>query len=130
MTLELIPMRENLTLAKGFIMHKMYHHGYVYARKPKHTPIENLQKGSPLDVRSQISDAISELMKDGLLRPKSTSHGQDLYAIESENGYGYANPYERKADLPLSKYGESVKPSFKIPPLTDEQIRKLKLKKK
>ena len=57
---------------KGFIVKKLFHHGYIGG---KHTDIENLKKGLPGHVKGDIKDAAKELIKEELLIPKVTSYG-------------------------------------------------------
>jgi hypothetical protein len=122
--LEKIPMPgpDDVTLAKAFLMHKMYWYGYLSGR---HTSVDNLKKGCPLLTRPHIPDAIKELIRDGLLRRKPTSYGEQVCAVANTKGYGYANIYEREAKLPELEYG---KPSGSVPkviPLTPEELRAL-----
>lgn len=64
-----------------------------------------------------------------MLLPKPTSHGKDLCAVDCEKGHRYVNIYEKEANLPLSHFGRPPKAAFRIPPLTDRQL-KAKLPKK
>lgn len=57
---------------KGFIVKKLFHHGYIAGR---HTDIENLKKGLPGHVKGDVKDAAQELIKEEILIPKSTSYG-------------------------------------------------------
>jgi hypothetical protein len=57
---------------KGFIVKKLFHHGYIGGR---HTDIENLKKGLPGHVKGDAKEAASELIKAGILIPKQTSYG-------------------------------------------------------
>jgi hypothetical protein len=110
-----------LELAKGFLMHKMYHLGYVAG---KHTSVDNLPKSSPPDLRPFIPKARHELMREGLLVPKSTSYGEHVYAVANARGYEYANVYEKHAGLPLAEHGKPPA-TRKAKPLSNEQLRKL-----
>jgi len=57
---------------KGFIVKKLFHHGYIGSR---HTDIENLKKGLPSHVRGDIKEAAKELIKGEILILKPTSYG-------------------------------------------------------
>ena len=57
---------------KGFIVKKLFHHGYVGGR---HTDIENLKKGLPSHVRGDIKEVVKELIKEEALVSKPTSYG-------------------------------------------------------
>ena len=57
---------------KGFIVKKLFHHGYVGGR---HTAIENLQKGLPSHVKGDIKEAAKALIQEGILIPKPTAYG-------------------------------------------------------
>ena len=57
---------------KGFVVKKMFHHGYIGG---KHTDIENLKRGLPGHVKGNIKEAIAELVKEEILMPKQTSYG-------------------------------------------------------
>lgn len=57
---------------KGFIVKKLFYHGYVGG---KHTDIENLKKGLPGHVKGDIKEAAKELIKEEILIPKPTSYG-------------------------------------------------------
>lgn len=57
---------------KGFIVKKLFHHGYVGGR---HTDIENLKKGLPGHVKGDVKEATKELIKEEILIPKPTSYG-------------------------------------------------------
>lgn len=56
---------------KGFIVKKLFHHGYIGGR---HTDIENLKKGLPGHIKGDVKEAIKELMKEDILTPKPTSY--------------------------------------------------------
>lgn len=111
-----------LALAKAFLMHKMYWYGYVSGR---HTSVDNLKKGCPLDIRSHIPIAIKELIRDGLLRKKPTSYGEQACAVANAKGYDYANVFERQARLPELEYGKPSVSTPKAIPLTPEELRTL-----
>lgn len=110
-----------LELAKGFLMHKMYHLRYVAG---KHTSVDNLPKSSPPDLRPFISKARDELMREGLLVPKHTSYGEHVYALANARGYEYANAYEKHAGLPLAEHGKPPA-TRRVKPLGEEELRKL-----
>lgn len=57
---------------KGFIVKKLFHHGYIGGR---HTDIENLKKGLAGHVKGDAKEAAQELIKEGILIPKPTSYG-------------------------------------------------------
>lgn len=57
---------------KGFIVKKLFHHGYVGGR---HTDIENLKKGLPGHVKGDVKEATKELIKEEILISKPTSYG-------------------------------------------------------
>lgn len=61
---------------KGFIVKKLFHHGYIGGR---HTDIENLKKGLPGHVRGDVKEAAEELMKEEILIPKKTSYGLHVF---------------------------------------------------
>jgi len=118
---------DRLALAKGYIMRKMYLHDYTGGR---HTAIENLPKGKPLELAPYMSEAIGRLKAEGLLRPKPASYGKQICAIKCEKGYVYANAYERHANLPVVDYMKPRGPKPSTPPLTPEQLRALKIPKR
>lgn len=57
---------------KGFIVKKLFHHGYIGGR---HTDIENLKKGLPGHVKGDVKEVAQELIKEEILIPKPTSYG-------------------------------------------------------
>lgn len=57
---------------KGFIVKKLFHHGYIGGR---HTDIENLKKGLPGHIKGDVKEAAKELIKEGIIVPKPTSYG-------------------------------------------------------
>ncbi|MBI4016202.1 MAG: hypothetical protein HY363_00740, partial [Candidatus Aenigmarchaeota archaeon] len=57
---------------KGFIVKKLFHHGYVGGR---HTDIENLKKGLPGHIKGDVKEAAKELVKEGIILSKPTSYG-------------------------------------------------------
>lgn len=60
---------------KGKILHKLARFGKF---EHSHTAIENLQKYFPSDLRGRAKEAIEELKKDGILKPKRTSYGEQI----------------------------------------------------
>jgi hypothetical protein len=111
-----------VTLAKAFLMHKMYWYGYVSGR---HTSVDNLKKGCPLEIRSHVPAAIKELIQEGFLRKKPTSYGEQTSAVANAKGYDYANLFERESRLPELEYGKPSGISPKAIPLTSEELRAL-----
>lgn len=65
----------DLKQAKGFIVKKLFHHGYVGGR---HTDIENLQKGLPSHFKGDSKKAAKELIKEEILISKQTSYGHHV----------------------------------------------------
>jgi len=123
---------DRLTLAKGFVMHKM-HHYHCFCKKGrhgKHIAADNLPKGCPLELRPFVAKAINELKSEGLIFPKPTGYGEEYCAVSNKEGYRYANRYERYAELPVMEYGKPTVSAPKAPPLTKEQLDALKLRKK
>ena len=57
---------------KGFIVKKLFHHGYLGGR---HTDIENLKRGLPSHIKGDIKQAAKELIKEEILTLKQTSYG-------------------------------------------------------
>lgn len=57
---------------KGFIVKKLFHHGYIGGR---HTDIENLKKGLAGHVKGDVKEAAKELINEEILIPKATSYG-------------------------------------------------------
>lgn len=55
------------------ILRKMYFYGYIGG---KHTSIDNLQKSFPKHERGNIKELVKDLIKTGLIIPKSTGYGQ------------------------------------------------------
>ncbi len=64
-----------LEQAKGFIVKKLFHHGYVGGR---HTDIENLKKGLPSHFKGDSKKAAKELIKEEILLSKQTSYGHHV----------------------------------------------------
>jgi len=117
---------DEVRLAKGFVMHKMYHLGYTSG---SHTSIDNLPKSCPEELRPFIETAISELKRERLILTKPTSYGEQVTAPITATGFDYANNFRRKYNIPEEQYGKPSKPQ-KPQPLPDEVLRALKFKKK
>lgn len=64
-----------LEQAKGFIVKKLFHHGYIGGR---HTDIENLKKGLPSHFKGDCKKATKELIREDLLLSKQTSYGHHV----------------------------------------------------
>ena len=60
---------------KGFIVKKLFQHGYIGGR---HTDIENLKKGLPGHSKGDAREAAKELMNEGILLSKQTSYGHHV----------------------------------------------------
>jgi len=58
---------------KGKILHKLVRFGKF---EHSHTAIENLQKGFPKDTAGRVKELIQELKKEGILKSKPTSYGE------------------------------------------------------
>ena len=65
---------------KGKILHKLTRFGKF---EHSHTAIEHLQKGFPKDIVGRVKDTITELKKEGILKTKPTSYGEQV-SINSE----------------------------------------------
>jgi hypothetical protein len=126
--LEQIPMlhMDQIRLAKGFIMHKMYHYRYTGGG---HTDISNLCKSCPEELKKYVQTAITELMREGLILRKQAWYGKHVYAIKNQLGYEYANAYRRHYNLDEEVYGRPYRPT-KVQPLPEEVLRALKFKKR
>ncbi len=61
---------------KGFIVKKLFHHGYIGGR---HTDMENLKKGLPGHEKGDVKEAAEELIKEDILILKPTSYGKHVY---------------------------------------------------
>ena len=61
--------------AKGFIVKKMFQHGYIGGR---HTDIENLKKGLPSHFKGLIKNIAKELIKEEIIISKHTSYGHHV----------------------------------------------------
>jgi hypothetical protein len=126
-----MPTADRIRLAKGFILNKMYFHGYVCRKTGhgKHTAVEELGKSCPSELKSFVDLAIQELKtKDRLLGSWPTSYGERVCAVASQTGYDLANAYNEYASLPLVEYGKPAS-TAKVTPLSEEELRKLKFKK-
>ena len=60
---------------KGKILHKLSRQGKF---EHGHTAIEHLQKGFPKDLTGRIKNLITELKKEGILKPKPTNYGEQI----------------------------------------------------
>ncbi|MEK6928760.1 MAG: hypothetical protein AABW65_02270 [Nanoarchaeota archaeon] len=60
---------------KGKILHKMTRMGKFHH---SHTPIDNLQKGFPPEIRGRVKYMAKELKKEGILLSKPTSYGEEV----------------------------------------------------
>lgn len=60
---------------KGFIIKKLFQKKYVGER---HTNIDNLPKGLPGHLRGDAKEAAKELIREGILLAKPTSHGLEV----------------------------------------------------
>jgi hypothetical protein len=122
-------MSEDTLHAKGFILHKMYHYGYVCKKKGhgKHTAVESLNKGCPTILSYCLPQAIAELKAERLLIVWPTGYGPQACVIANAKGYGYANDYQKFANLPVIDYTKP--PPANVPPLPLDELHKLKMKK-
>ena len=57
---------------KKIILRKLYRHRIIGG---KHTAVEHLTKGLPRHLTGDAKEAVNELIKEGLILPKSTSYG-------------------------------------------------------
>jgi len=57
------------------ILDKLLSHGYV---GKKHTPEDNVPKGFPKHMYSDVRKALKRLIRDGLVLQYPTSHGMDV----------------------------------------------------
>ena len=60
---------------KGKILHKLTRLGKF---KHSHTPLENMSKGFPKDIRGKVKNNAEELIKEGILFVKPTSYGKEV----------------------------------------------------
>lgn len=116
--------RELMRLAKGFVMNKMYTLGYIGSR---HTSLDNLPKSCPAELEKFVRHAIQELRKERLLNVKPTGYGEQASANMTDTGREYANAYRRRVHLPETDF--NPRPQTRAPPLTDEQLKKLRFRK-
>lgn len=58
-----------------WILDKMNRNDWWYKKKPKHTDINNIPKGSPQHLRGKIREVTERLIKDGLVVPYPTGYG-------------------------------------------------------
>jgi len=117
---------DEIRLAKGFIMYKMRHLGYMSG---DHTSIDHLPKSCPEELAPYVRDAIRELLQERHLSKKPTEYGEEVTMIKSKTSYDYANLYARKYGLDEEEYGKPGKRD-KAPPLPPEVLRALKFPKK
>jgi hypothetical protein len=123
---------DGLRLAKGYILNKMYFHGYVCRRTGhgKHTSVDDLSKGCPAELAQYMKNAIDELkVKNRLLVTWPAGYGERCCAVANQAGYDFANAYNAFASLPLIQYGKP-QPYAKTPPMPMEELRKLKIRKR
>jgi hypothetical protein len=122
-------MPDEALLAKGFLMHKMYHYGYVCKKSShgKHTSALNLPKSCPLELRRFLNEAIDELKSEGLLITWPTNYGEQACVVANDKGYELANAFQRHAKLPVVEYEKP--PPAKVPPLSLEELKALKFPK-
>jgi hypothetical protein len=104
----------------------MYHLGYTSGQ---HTSIDNLPKSCPAELRPFFEEAIGDLMRERLLLKKPTSYGPQVTAAINPTGFDYANRYRRKYGLQEEEYGKPPR-AERAEPLTPEELRKLKFRKK
>lgn len=116
---------DEVRLAKGFIMHKMYRLGYTAG---KHTSIDNLPKSCPPELRRFVDDAVRDLLGERLLSKKPTGYGPQVSALISQIGFQYANFFRRRYGIKEEEYGKPAK-TEKVEALTREELRKLKIRK-
>ena len=122
---------DRIRLAKGFILNKMYFHGYVCHQTGhgKHTAVEELGKSCPSELKSFVDAAIQELKtRNKLLLTWPTSYGERVCAVANQTGYDLANAYNEYAFHCFVEYGKPVS-TTKVAPLPEEELRKLKFKK-
>lgn len=60
---------------KGKILHKLTRFGKF---EHSHTAIENLQKGFPKDLAGRAKEMVRGLKKEGILKSKQTSYGEQI----------------------------------------------------
>ena len=122
---------DKIRLAEGFMLNKLYFHGYVCKRTGhgKHTSVRDLGRGCPFELQTFIDSAIEELKnKNRLLVTWTTSYGEQACVVANQAGYDFANAYNEYAHLPLVEYGKPQQ-TTKTPPLPLDQLRKLKFRK-
>ncbi|MGH9921530.1 MAG: hypothetical protein ACRD38_02130 [Nitrososphaerales archaeon] len=61
-----------MNVTQKAILRKMYFDKIIGG---KHTAIENLKKGFPSHLRGDVDDEVKELIRHGLILPKTTSYG-------------------------------------------------------
>lgn len=116
-----------IRLAKGFVLHKMYHYGYTGG---KHTSVDNLPKSCPLELRAHLNRAIKDLQRDGLLLVKPTSYGPQATALHSQLGCDIANAYLDHIGIKDFRHGAPLRPVQKALPLSKQELDALKSRKK
>ncbi len=60
---------------KGKILHKLTRFGKF---EHSHTAVENLWKGFPRDLAGRVKQIVQELKREGLLKSKPTSYGEQV----------------------------------------------------
>ncbi|MBI4019540.1 MAG: hypothetical protein HY364_04780 [Candidatus Aenigmarchaeota archaeon] len=61
---------------KAVILRKMLMHRWIGG---KHTSIDNLPKGFPMQVRKDVSRIVQDLIREGFVVRKPTSYGEHVY---------------------------------------------------
>jgi hypothetical protein len=123
---------DRLTLAKGFVMDKLYLFNYVCRKvgHGKHTSVDKLPKRCPPELGPYVSTAVKELRREGLLQTWPTSYGERCCGVRDTRGYNYANIYQKHAGLPVVDYRKSHQTTTEAPSLTQEELRALKIRKR
>jgi len=75
---------------KKIILRKLYRHRIIGG---KHTAVEHLTKGLPRHLTGDAKEAVNELIKEGLILPKSTSYGLQVSLNPRENHYPIISIY-------------------------------------
>ena len=80
---------------KGKVLHKLTRFGKF---EHSHTAVENLQKGFPKDIVGRVKETIYELKKEGILKTKPTSYGEQvsINLEESEKVMYYIDIFLKK----------------------------------
>ncbi len=63
------------------VLRKMLRHRWIGG---KHTSLDNLPKGFPQHVRSDVSRVVKDLIRDGFIILKPTSYGQEVSLAPSK----------------------------------------------